>query len=302
MGYYDKVTFDPNEKFNVRYLPPLERKGKYASVTSKVKSFDNASYKPGGGHKHYPTFYLNWNVEAKVETLKQFKSKSYPNTETGSSDHGQHPEVQSQLEFSSVADDRLSAVNNTRTASSVANSKSPISKYQKSRLSRSQNTNKGAVNDINKTDLNSTPSYLHKNSSKLSQQQPNTDKNDRQISVSKSCDMAELGTSRPGSQSQMNSTVTEAVNEDTLKNTQEINQPENILHENNNPSYPDPRQKTDSRVGVKLQSDVVDIPTNQNIRTSNDSNTKPMNKDNKSTDFRIIKHSSVKQHRWQKVT
>jgi hypothetical protein len=31
MGYYDKVTFDPNEKFNVRYLPPIERKGKYAS-------------------------------------------------------------------------------------------------------------------------------------------------------------------------------------------------------------------------------------------------------------------------------
>jgi hypothetical protein len=43
--------------------------------------------------------------------------------------------------------------------------------------------------------------------------------------------MAELGTSTPGSQSQMTSTVTE----DTLKNTQEINQPENILHENNNP-------------------------------------------------------------------
>jgi hypothetical protein len=35
---------------------------------------------------YYPTFDLNWNVEAKVETLKQFKSKSYPNTETGSSD------------------------------------------------------------------------------------------------------------------------------------------------------------------------------------------------------------------------
>jgi hypothetical protein len=44
-----------SEKFNVRYLPPIERKGKYASVTSKVKSFDNASYKPGGGHKYYPT-------------------------------------------------------------------------------------------------------------------------------------------------------------------------------------------------------------------------------------------------------
>jgi hypothetical protein len=70
----------------------------------------------------------------------------------------------------------------------------------------------------------------------LSQQQPNTDKKDPQISVSKSCDMAELETSRPGSQSQMTSTVTEPDNEDTLKNTQEINQPENILHENNNPS------------------------------------------------------------------
>ena len=565
MGYYDKVTFDPNEKFNVRYLPPIERKGKYASVTSKVKSFDNASYKPGGGHKYYPTFDLNWNVEAKVETLKQFKSKSYPNTETGSSDPGQQPEVQSQLEFASVADDRLPTINNTRTitpsvaansmatksttvnntrtipsvanshvgktpavnstraiASSVAsnshatnsttlnntsttpyaanshasnslavnntrttlsvgnsdvsillavnntrtttssaansqtikstalnntgtstpslanthatkssivnhrssirtsfasakrnkylrssdqssarsdnevtvtspdtkhnenqqiqsecrlidkedsecltspqisrgdmipdersrlltgdshnlepyvtksdhvvtddsqkldtfetireddtntvsdiaplpktqrlsekrysntsavNSKSPISKYQESRQSRSQNTNKGTVKDINKTDLNSTPSYLHKNGSRLSQQQPNTDKKDPQISVSKSCDMAELGTSTPGSQSQMTSTVTE----DTLKNTQEINQPENILHENNNPSYSDPRQKNDSRVGVKLQSDVVDIPTNQNIRISKDSKTKPMNKDKKSTDFRIIR-------------
>ena len=119
----------------------------------------------------------------------------------------------------------------------------------------------------------------------LSQQQPNTDKKDPQISVSKSCDMAELGTSTPGSQSQMTSTVTE----DTLKNTQEINQPENILHENNNPSYSDPRQKTDSRVGVKLHSDVVDIPTNQNIRISKDSKTKPMNKDKKSTDFRIIR-------------
>ena len=71
MGYYDKVTFDPNEKFNVRYLPPIERKGKYASVTSKVKSFDNASYKPGGGHKYYPTFDLNWNVEAKVDKLER---------------------------------------------------------------------------------------------------------------------------------------------------------------------------------------------------------------------------------------
>jgi hypothetical protein len=168
---------------------------------------------------------------------------------------------------------------------SAVNSKSPISKYQESRQSRSQNTNKGTVKDINKTDLNSTPSYLHKNGSRLSQQQPNTDKKDPQISVSKSCDMAELGTSTPGSQSQMTSTVTE----DTLKNTQEINQPENILHENNNPSYSDPRQKTDSRVGVKLHSDVVDIPTNQNIRISKVSKTKPMNKDKKSTDFRIIR-------------
>jgi hypothetical protein len=32
-------------------------------------------------------------------------------------------------------------------------------------------------------------------------------------------------------------------------------------------------------VGVKLQSDVVDIPTNQNIHISKDSKTKPMNKD-----------------------
>lgn len=55
--------------------------------------------------------------------------------------------------------------------------------------------------------------------------------------------MAELGTSTPSSQSQMTLIVTEPVNEDTLKNTQEINQPENILHENNNPSYSDPRQK-----------------------------------------------------------
>jgi hypothetical protein len=83
--------------------------------------------------------------------------------------------------------------------------------------------------------------------------------------------------------------MTSTVTEDTLKNTQEINQPENILHENNNPSYSDPRQKNDSRVGVKLQSDVVDIPTNQNIRISKDSKTKPMNKDKKSTDFRIIR-------------
>jgi hypothetical protein len=97
--------------------------------------------------------------------------------------------------------------------------------------------------------------------------------------------MAELGTSTSGSQSQMTSTVTE----DTLKNTQEINQPENILHENNKPSYSDPRQKNDSRVGVKLQSDVGDIPTNQNIRISKVSKTKPMNKDKKSTDFRIIR-------------
>jgi hypothetical protein len=101
--------------------------------------------------------------------------------------------------------------------------------------------------------------------------------------------MAELETSRPGSQSQMTSTVTEPDNEDTLKNTQEINQPENILHENNKPSYSDPRQKNDSRVGVKLQSDVGDIPTNQNIRISKVSKTKPMNKDKKSTDFRIIR-------------
>ena len=115
MGYYNKATFDPNEKFNVRYLPPIKRKGKYASVTSKVKSFDSASYKPGGGHKYYPTFDLNWNVEAKDGTLKQFKSKSYPNTETGSSDPGQQPEVQSQLEFASVADDRLPTINSTRT-------------------------------------------------------------------------------------------------------------------------------------------------------------------------------------------
>jgi hypothetical protein len=43
--------------------------------------------------------------------------------------------------------------------------------------------------------------------------------------------MAELGNSTPGSQSQMTSMVTEPVNEDTLKNTQVINQPENILHE-----------------------------------------------------------------------
>jgi hypothetical protein len=83
--------------------------------------------------------------------------------------------------------------------------------------------------------------------------------------------------------------MTSTVTEDTLKNTQEINQPENILHENNNPSYSDPRQKTDSRVGVKLQSDVVDIPTNQNIHISKDSKTKPMNKDKKSTDFKIIR-------------
>ncbi|CAC5410892.1 unnamed protein product [Mytilus coruscus] len=113
-GYYDKVAFDPSEKFNVRYLPPVKRTGKYADVTSKVQSFSNMDYEPGGGTKIYPTYEVKWKTGAKVRSLSHFKNKSFPKIETGSLEirdsYSQATEMQSKIELDSLMEEDMQNV------------------------------------------------------------------------------------------------------------------------------------------------------------------------------------------------
>lgn len=101
--YYISDPHGDIEEYDTMYFPPIKRRGRYDDIHAKVNSFANVDYSPGGGNIHYPTYKINWRTGAKVSSFHPLKSKSYPNTDTDSTDSsdifGHYPEIRSELEM-----------------------------------------------------------------------------------------------------------------------------------------------------------------------------------------------------------
>lgn len=298
-GYYDKVVFDPSEKFNVRYLPPIKRTGKYADVASKVQSFANMDHEPGGGSKIYPTYEVKWNTDEKARSLSHFENKRFLKTETGSLEisdsFSQATDKQSQLDLDSFMnadmENAFSSVQSVQGNQSTADANSidlSIANSQRETLSISSPRLSTKTNNIYKR----SSIYSSKSrSSRVTTQVPKIhDIQSRGNShlgskvLASHVNVSDGNLSIDGSQTNTQTQDASLSKNDDMNNTmisshvEEASENWTNDHNDNNPSHgnADDDVKTESD-DVKTESDVASLPKFQIFQGTSYSNTSSMN-------------------------